>query len=86
LKFDKNIKLLVDAEPPNQELYKFEGSLNINDDKDGAKPADSKQLLLRGAFLRNTEWILGIVVYTGMDTKIMKNAEAGKAKTSDMNK
>ena len=41
-----------------------------------------KQLLLRGSSLVNTKWIIGIVVYTGLDTKIMKNAENGKVKTS----
>jgi magnesium-transporting ATPase (P-type) len=43
-------------------------------------------LLLRGAFLRNTEWIIGMVVYTGLDTKIMRNAEASKIKQSDVEK
>lgn len=38
----------------------------------------------RGAFLRNTESIYALVVYTGMDTKIMRNSEDAKAKSSDM--
>jgi phospholipid-transporting ATPase len=41
---------------------------------------NQKQLLLRGAFLRNTKWILGVAVYTGEDTKIMRNAEPGRFK------
>ena len=40
--------------------------------------------LLRGAYLRNTEWILGVVVHTGSDTKIMRNAEPSKTKFSDI--
>ncbi|KAL4486127.1 hypothetical protein ABPG72_012180 [Tetrahymena utriculariae] len=48
--------------------------------------ASAKQLLLRGAFLRNTDYILGIVVYTGLDSKIMRNSEPPKQKTSDMEK
>lgn len=33
-------------------------------------PLSSQQLLLRGCKLRNTEWALGLVVYTGKETKI----------------
>lgn len=31
------------------------------------------ELLLRGCAIRNTVWVIGIVVYTGQDTKIMLN-------------
>lgn len=51
---------------------------------------NAKQLLLRGAYLRNTDWVLGVVVYSGQDTKIMRNAESPKIKVSyvenEMNK
>lgn len=53
----------IDCEGPNEYLYKFEGTLTFTD---GATvPLDPEQLLLRGSALRNTEWIIGIVVYTG---------------------
>lgn len=35
-------------------------------------PLGPDQLLLRGAQLRNTQWVHGIVVYTGHDTKLMQ--------------
>lgn len=35
-------------------------------------PLGPDQILLRGAQLRNTQWIHGIVVYTGHDTKLMQ--------------
>jgi phospholipid-transporting ATPase len=79
--YDRNIKIGVVGEPPNMDLYRFEGSFDINGRKIGA---GAKQLLLRGAFLRNTEWIIGVTVYSGLDTKIMRNAEASRVKQSFM--
>ena len=38
-------------------------------------PLDSKQLLLKGAKLKNTPWVVGIVVYSSLNCKIMKNAK-----------
>ena len=35
-----------------------------------------KQLLYRGARLKNTKWVLGLVIYTGRNTKIMLNSES----------
>ncbi len=57
------------------ELYRFQGSFDINNK---VCLISAKQLLLRGAYLRNTEWIVGVTVYSGLDTKIMRNAEAGR--------
>ncbi len=33
-----------------------------------------KQLLYRGAKLKNTGWVYGLAIYTGQNTKIMKNS------------
>lgn len=35
-----------------------------------------KQLLYRGARLKNTKWIYGLVIYTGRNSKIMMNSES----------
>ncbi|MEQ2164310.1 hypothetical protein GOODEAATRI_005373 [Goodea atripinnis] len=35
-------------------------------------PLGPDQILLRGAQLRNTQWVHGVVVYTGHDTKLMQ--------------
>lgn len=69
------------------DLYSFEGSLEFLEGDETQKKTlllNAKSMLLRGAFLRNTEWVFGVVVYTGLDTKIMKNAEPSKVKFSDM--
>jgi len=41
-------------------------------------------MLLKGTFLRNTKWIIGLVVYTGKETKIMMNSQSGRHKQSDV--
>jgi phospholipid-transporting ATPase len=40
--------------------------------------------LLRGSSIRNTNYIYGVVVFTGHDTKIMKNSAAAKYKFSSL--
>jgi phospholipid-transporting ATPase len=40
--------------------------------------------LLRGSSLRNTEWIYGLVVFTGHESKIMMNSVRTKAKYSKL--
>jgi len=46
----------------------------------GKMPVDESQILLRGATLRNTEWVLGGVVFTGPDTKLMRNMVSARRK------
>ena len=45
-------------------------------------PLDENQVLLKGSSLRNTEWVIGFAVYTGHETKIMKNSARSKSKRS----
>eukprot|EP00172_Hildenbrandia_rubra_P002687 Plantae.Rhodophyta-Hildenbrandia_rubra.ctg3734.p1 GENE.Plantae.Rhodophyta-Hildenbrandia_rubra.ctg3734~~Plantae.Rhodophyta-Hildenbrandia_rubra.ctg3734.p1 ORF type:complete len:934 (-),score=194.79 Plantae.Rhodophyta-Hildenbrandia_rubra.ctg3734:3824-6625(-) len=51
-------------------LHVFEGSLEVGGEQ---MALDSANLLLRGSILRNTEYIYGLVVYTGYDTKVALN-------------
>jgi phospholipid-transporting ATPase len=41
-------------------------------------------MLLRGSILKNTEWVYGVVVFSGHETKIMKNSLKAKAKLSKL--
>jgi phospholipid-transporting ATPase len=57
---------------PNAELHKYSANMTING-KSMIIEGD-KQLLYRGTKLKNTEFIFGLVIYTGKNTKIMKNS------------
>lgn len=67
----------IRSEQPNSSLYTYEGTLAMQAGG-GEKelPLTPDQLLLRGATLRNTLWIHGVVVFTGHETKLMRNATA----------
>uniref|UniRef100_A0A672IIN3 Phospholipid-transporting ATPase n=1 Tax=Salarias fasciatus TaxID=181472 RepID=A0A672IIN3_SALFA len=47
-------------------------------------PLGPDQILLRGAQLRNTQWVHGVVVYTGHDTKLMQNSTRPPLKLSNV--
>ena len=73
------------SEQPNSSLYTYEGTLTMQAGG-GEKelPLAPDQLLLRGATLRNTPWIHGIVVFTGHETKLMRNATATPIKRTQV--
>ncbi|XP_025986710.2 probable phospholipid-transporting ATPase IA isoform X10 [Solenopsis invicta] len=66
-----NFRANIQCEPPNRHLYEFHGVLRETNKQSVALGPD--QLLLRGAVLRNTRWVFGVVIYTGHDTKLMQN-------------
>ena len=43
-------------------------------------------ILLRGSSLRNTEWVIGTIVYAGHDTKVMMNSAGSQHKLSGVEK
>lgn len=60
----------IECENPNDMLYRFEGIAYC---QDKVSPLGVDQILLRGSKLKNTEYVYGIVVFTGHETKVMKN-------------
>ncbi|KAF7298099.1 P-type phospholipid transporter [Mycena chlorophos] len=70
------------TEQPNNSLYTFEGTFDLITSSGLPKqvPLGPDQVLLRGAQLRNTSWAYGIAVYTGHETKLMRNATAAPIK------
>lgn len=70
----------IESEPPNRHLYEYNG--NFKELNRQVLPLGPDQLLLRGAMLRNTSWVFGIIVYTGHDTKLMRNSTSAPLKVS----
>lgn len=73
------------CEAPNKDLYKFDGKMKLPtavSETQESIPLSNDNIMLRGMSLRNTEFVIGIVVYTGSDTKIQMNSSSGKYKTS----
>ncbi|KAI1259855.1 phospholipid-translocating P-type ATPase domain-containing protein [Xylariaceae sp. FL1019] len=70
----------IQSEPPQPNLYKYNGAIQWKQDfanigtKEMSEPISIDNVLLRGCNLRNTDWVLGVVIFTGHDTKIMMNA------------
>ncbi|KAI5437312.1 Phospholipid-transporting ATPase 3, variant 4 [Lathyrus oleraceus] len=71
----------IQCEQPNNSLYTFTGNLIIQDQ---TLPLSPNQLLLRGCSLRNTGHIVGVVVFTGHETKVMMNAMNVPSKRSTL--
>ena len=66
----KNLYTLITTEDPNIDLYNFEASFYMNEQ---VYPLGPENVVYRGSILRNTESVLGIVVFTGEETKIRMN-------------
>jgi phospholipid-transporting ATPase len=45
---------------------------------------DYSNFALRGCSLKNTEFIVGVAVYVGADTRIMRNSTQSRPKKSDL--
>ncbi|XP_056637997.1 probable phospholipid-transporting ATPase IA isoform X1 [Diorhabda sublineata] len=74
----------IECEPPNKHLYEFNGVIRQRGKSPEALGPD--QILLRGAILRNTSWVFGIVIYTGHESKLMKNSALAPLKRSTVDK
>lgn len=77
----------IKSEQPNSSLYTYEATITMQTGG-GEKelPLSPDQLLLRGATLRNTPWVHGVVVFTGHETKLMRNATAAPIKRTKVEK
>lgn len=74
----------VECGPPNKDLNDFNGRMTV----EGRAPqaVDETNLLLRGTILKNTHFVVGLVVYAGMQTKIVLNSTGVRHKVSSVEK
>uniref|UniRef100_A0A0R3RW30 Phospholipid-transporting ATPase n=1 Tax=Elaeophora elaphi TaxID=1147741 RepID=A0A0R3RW30_9BILA len=69
----------IECEHPNQNVNEFTGTLHMHDLQ---RPLSIPQLLLRGARLKHTQWICGVVLYAGHDAKLLMNSKVAPLKQS----
>ena len=73
---------------PNANLNQIEGKVNIfimeNNiiTKEENFLININEFILKGSILKNTNWIIGAIIYTGMDNKIILNSKKPRLKIS----
>ena len=84
------LKYVCITKPPNEFIYKFDATL-YKTDPDGtvSDPTqfhlfNNSSFLLRGCTLRQTEYIIGVAIYVGHNTKSMINSPDLRAKHSSV--
>jgi magnesium-transporting ATPase (P-type) len=79
----ENMSGRVECINPTAEIEAFEGRTAF---KLGNTLIDErinkKNMILRGCKLKNTDWVIGLVIYTGLNTGIMMNSSLPTAKIS----
>ncbi|CAN8066886.1 unnamed protein product [Agarophyton chilense] len=74
----------VRAQAPATALHEFEASITLA----GHQPAPlgASNLMLRGSILRNTDYVYGLTVYTGFETKVALNMRNPPSKMGNVEK
>ncbi|GAA5841978.1 hypothetical protein JCM11251_001433 [Rhodosporidiobolus azoricus] len=81
-------KFVIRAEPPDVNMFTYNAAVEIHDGRVGKGggvlkcPVNMNTMLLRGTVVRNTEWVIGVVVMSGRDTKIVMNSGGTPSKRS----
>lgn len=83
-----NYVAALKSEPPNPHVNTFSGLLVLPPvDQDGPChdiALGAENILLRGAVVRNTEWVIGLACFTGTDTKLVQNSFETPSKFSQL--
>ncbi|XP_076446004.1 LOW QUALITY PROTEIN: phospholipid-transporting ATPase VA-like [Babylonia areolata] len=71
----------VVVDQPNNSIYSFKGYVEKGQEK---IPINSSNLLLRGCIIKNTDFVEGLVLYAGHETKAMMNNRGPRYKRSKL--
>uniref|UniRef100_A0A7S3HLE4 Phospholipid-transporting ATPase n=2 Tax=Spumella elongata TaxID=89044 RepID=A0A7S3HLE4_9STRA len=75
----------IEMEHPNNHIDSFTGILRAQGVADsGRVPINPKNVILRGCVLRSTDWMVGLVLNTGHDVKIMQSNMTARVKASNL--
>ncbi|KAG8629157.1 hypothetical protein KVT40_003022 [Elsinoe batatas] len=86
---------VIESEPPHANLYAYSGVVRWQEPdpqqlggppKEMAEPIGINNVLLRGCSVKNTDWILGVVIFTGDESKIMLNSGITPSKRAKISK
>lgn len=76
---DKTNSFRIECDRPENNLYRLNATVDINGEK---YSSDLQTTMLRGTVLKNTSWVIGVVIFTGEDTKVVMNAGVTPSKRS----
>lgn len=81
--------LRIDLEAPEVNMFKLNGAAIKLQELGGETvihPITLETTLLRGCVLKNTAWVIGVVIFTGHDSKIVANSGRTPSKRSKVEK
>ncbi|TYZ57528.1 hypothetical protein PybrP1_011737 [[Pythium] brassicae (nom. inval.)] len=86
-RFDGTLTLSAQSARPPKHAHRHHHHAPPSDSSSATvqMPVSIKNVLLRGCQLRNTDYIFGLVLNTGPDTKIMQSSVAARPKWSSIN-
>ncbi|KOC66842.1 putative phospholipid-transporting ATPase VD [Habropoda laboriosa] len=75
---------VIEVDQPSTRIYRFHGA--VVHPNGGRVPVSTENLLLRECLLKNTDFVEGIVIYAGHETKAMLNNGGPRYKRSRLEK
>ena len=71
----------LQCDPPNDDIYHFHGRILLSTGTN-IHPCDNNNFLLRGCVLRITDYVDGLIVYAGNQTKVIKSSRHTTSKNA----